>query len=276
MTSTPCKAYDLCFHLPSGWAYDLDGADMVPPSASVEPAGWVGPLGPAIPSNSWPRGPVTGLPMAHAVTVRLPKAYRHRGEEYVAVSFFQGEGQFAEDCPATANVNSDDPFCAQLAEYAPHPMMELREDILEGQFALLWLTEDEYSGAHGQPPADVRRDGEHLDEDEGPNAWDHADASPAISVGLVVRDDPNAGLVEGDEGYTDPWPAGEERPLEMSPWALALIGRCHLGGTIFPEQGTPAGLTPFVLELEEFGPLNFGSGNCQIDLKSEAFDWACG
>lgn len=61
------------------------------------------------------------------------------------------------------------------------------------------------------------------------------------------------------------------------PWALALEGRDgHLGGTAFPYQALPEGLTPYYLEFWEFGGLNFGGGSAQLDLESEVFDWACG
>jgi hypothetical protein len=63
---------------------------------------------------------------------------------------------------------------------------------------------------------------------------------------------------------------------DVEPWASALAGRCHLGGTAFPVQELPEGLTPWYLELTELPGLNFGGGGtAQIDLESDTFDWAC-
>lgn len=56
-----------------------------------------------------------------------------------------------------------------------------------------------------------------------------------------------------------------------------LFALSHLGGTAFPVQAMPAGLTPWYLEFEEISGLNFGGGgSAQIDLESNTFDWACG
>lgn len=38
----------------------------------------------------------------------------------------------------------------------------------------------------------------------------------------------------------------------------------------------PKGLTEYVLEFDEPGPVNFGGGRAQLDLESRVFDWACG
>ncbi len=53
------------------------------------------------------------------------------------------------------------------------------------------------------------------------------------------------------------------------------MGLSNLGGTAFPVQAMPEGLTPYYLEIDEIAGLNFGSGSCQIDLESDTFDWAC-
>lgn len=98
----------------------------------------------------------------------------------------------------------------------------------------------------------------------------------------MPRDDPNAdkapveifgGEKSANNGYLNPYDDEEE----LRPWAEPLWARCHLGGTSFPVQAMPEGLTPWYLELEEIAGLNFGGdGNAQIDLESDTFDWACG
>lgn len=238
-------------------------------------AGWAGSNGPGIDLATWPRGPLTGLPMMHVLTVLLPEEYRCRGPEFPAIAFFQGEGQFAnEDDPVRADPDSDDPFVRSLAATRPHPQLRPLSDLIGGAFALIWLTEAEYSAGPIAPPVDVRRDGEHSDEDEGPNAWD--EVVPMTTLWLGIRDDPNGGRApntSGDNGYREPFNARTNRWHE---WAEGLEYRCHLGGTTFCVQAMPQGLTPFYLELEEFGGLNFGGGTAQIDLVSDTFDWACG
>lgn len=201
--------------------------------------------------------------MFHVLTLALPPEYRRRGEEFPAIAFFQGEGQFAEE---TDRDDAEDPFLIDLASAAEHPQQTILTDIIDGKFALIWLTADEFLAGPTAPPADTRRPGEHVAQDEGPNAWD--EVHPTRDVWLVERIDPNTGRTpsedETDEGY---------RPA--SDWSDDLAGRCHLGGTVMPVQALPEGLTPYFLELEETPGTNYGSGNLQLDLESGTFDWAC-
>ena len=74
------------------------------------------------------------------------------------------------------------------------------------------------------------------------------------------------------DGFVPP-PRTEDWAL--TGWAEDLHLRSHLGGTSFPVQTLVEGFTPFYLELEELPGMNFGGGNAQIDLESDAFDWAC-
>ena len=245
-------------------AYDLiDESDTEAVPRDATPNGWIGSAGPGIAPASWPRGPQTGLPMFHVLTLALPPEYRRRGEEFPAIAFFQGEGQFAQE---REEDDSEDPFIADLASAVEHPQQTILTDIIDGKFALIWLTKEEFLAGPTAPPADTRRPGEHEAQDEGPNAWD--EIQPTLNVWLVERQDPNTGLVpsedESEGGYR---PAGE--------WAEEFYGRSHLGGTVMPIQALPEGLTPYFLELEEFDGVNFGSGNMQLDLESGVFDWAC-
>lgn len=258
-------AYDLAF----GAAGDLrkfPGRDSALPLTDPVEAGWTGSRGPAIEPEQWPRGPVTGLPMMHALTLKLPPEYRRKGPDLVAISFFQGEGQFAEEYP--------EPLALPPAQ--PHPQQTILEDIIGGQFALLWLTEDEFSGAACQLPEDVRTDEQRELDDEGPNAWE--EEHETVPVWLGVRTwDPNAGKtpVDGEsaDGYQE-WSSIADPELTAN--FEDAYGRCHLGGTAMPIQAMPEGLTPYFLELEELPGMNLGGGNLQLDLESGAFDWACG
>lgn len=265
-------SFDLYFEVGDGVAISAERSRPDFGVPSVAPRGWVGSAGPAIDPETWPRGPLTGLPMFHGLTLRLPEEYQRRGPGLPGIAFFQGEGQFAEQPP---EVEPSDPFHQQLAAHRTHPRLGLRSDIIDGRFALLWLNEAELAGGPTQPPVDSRRPGEHRPDDEGPNAWDTVEATRR--VWLAVRADPNSGLAPTER--TEP-PSGYQQPYDPAargwhPWAAPLPGRSHLGGTSFCVQALPEGLTPYYLELEELPGLNFGGGNAQIDLESEIFDWAC-
>lgn len=98
-----------------------------------------------------------------------------------------------------------------------------------------------------------------------------------MEVWLLDRLDPNAGRAPVDpldaaetRGYVSP--IGEDFARVL--WAQELAPS-HLGGTSLPVQALEEGFTPYYLELEELPGMNFGEGNAQIDLESEAFDWAC-
>ena len=94
----------------------------------------------------------------------------------MAFSFFAGDGQFAEDeaTEGVANAASDDPFEVQYAQARVHPYQLLLRDILDAEFAVLYLSEEEFS-SRTEPPQDVRRPGEHRDEEESFSAWALAD-----------------------------------------------------------------------------------------------------
>lgn len=253
-------------------AYNLhfNGKDL--PENAVE-IGWIGTKGPGIETKHWPRGELTGLPMLHGFTIELPEAYQTQGPQYPAIAFFQGEGQFAE----AFERDEADPFVKGLNASEDHPMLNRRVDIIGGQFAFIWLTREEFEAGPTAPPRDTRRKGEHGNDDEGPNAWD-----TEVEFGRVWRSDridPNAGVPPTDPAtgdYREPFHF-ENGSGDWRPWAKGLEPMAgHLGGTSFPYQALPMGLTATYLEFWEFGGLNFGGGSAQLDLKSEVFDWACG
>ncbi|GAA2013419.1 hypothetical protein [Brevibacterium samyangense] len=231
-------------------------------------AGRVGVAAPGIASEEWPRSSKTGLPMMHVLTLRLPEHFRRKGADLPGIAFFAGQGQFAEGFERTEG----DPFLAQLDASRVHPRFTLLTDIIDGEWGLMWLTEDELSGLT-EPPEDVRRTGEHVDTSEGVNAWDSQPAEE--KVWLVANGDPNVGTAptedDDESDYVDPF----DENYGLRDWAEPISGTCHLGGTVFPVQALPDGLTGYVLELEELEHVNLGGGNAQIDLESGAFDWAC-
>ncbi|MEJ5998186.1 hypothetical protein [Corynebacterium sp. H130] len=286
------KAYDLAFGPTSNeltWNPRGGEAANLPDAREI---GWTGAEGPGIPVESWPRGSMTGRPMWHALTIELPEEYRTRGEELVGISFFQGEGQFAEEdeqisAAWSGTAPNDDPFLVQLASVAgkKHPRCDILEDMIGGEFAVIWLTREEFEG-RTNPPEDPRREGEWAEDDCGANAWDGEAVSTKIWIGERVGD-VNAGYAP-EEGYLEPGEellTGEYRPLaydktgepEWDKWVEfgeTARGRCHLGGTTFCCQAVPE-ISAKYLEIEEFGALNFGGGNAQYCLETGEFEWAC-
>lgn len=274
-------AWNLIFEVPDrgasarpevGWT-TVDDDDLLPVPAT-EPAGWAGTAGPSIAWENWPRSSTTGLPMTHAFTLTLPEDFRRQGADRPAIAFFAGEGQFAENQPATVpDAASSDAFLRDLAAATDHPGLRRRRDIIGGEFALMWLTEAE-ARPSDLPVPDLRQDGLPADWSEGTVAWN--ETMPTLKVWLVPREDPNAGLApiglwDTDADHTSVF--GDDN--ELTAWASTAYDYAHLGGTAFPIQALPDGLTPWYLEIDEFGPLNFGGGSAQIDLESDTFDWAC-
>ncbi|MFH5211090.1 hypothetical protein ACHIPZ_23180 [Antrihabitans sp. NCIMB 15449] len=259
------RAFDVLF----GELGDLrstPGGRSVDPAAEPTRAGWTGSHGTTIDADQWPRGPWTGLPMMHVITLLLPEEYRRKGPEFVAVSFFQGEGQFATQFPQ--------PLRMPLAR--PHPQSTIFEDMIGGKFALIWLTQAEFDAGPSAPPAEARNAEQAAYDDEGANAWDHVE--PLVEVWIRPRDwDVNVGIAPSEswteDAYVDRFDSTDEA---FAAGAEASYDLSHLGGTTNCVQAVPQELTPYYLELEEISGTNFGGGNCQIDLESGVFDWACG
>jgi hypothetical protein len=190
--------------------------------------------------------------------------------------------------------------------------MEFRmKDIIDHNFAAIWLTQAEFAGPLCQPP---RLAGNALLQKNPPPPWlglgtaraafdlhigsyERLDeiankywyrlfgrvpeiGHHAYGIAITVREgDPNAGrpprdkLLHKDElgDYVAPY-SKEAEPFDLA----RLSARNHLGGTMFPCQWTPKYSATY-LEIEEhFGGFNFGGGNGQLDLASMKFDWACG
>lgn len=124
--AAPTRAYDLWFGDTADTLQAIPGREGAPPTDPVVPVGWLGHRGPAIDPVTWPRGPVTGLPMMHVLTMWRPPEYRRRGEVCPGIAFFAGEGQLADPAHApVADPASPDPFLAGLATARPHAELRL-------------------------------------------------------------------------------------------------------------------------------------------------------
>lgn len=264
-------AWNLLYQLEGGaatWARAKQ-PDVARPAHA--PSGWAGSDGPGIEWRHWPRSEETGLPMQHALTLWLPQDYRRKGEHYPGIAFFVGAGESGGDRPQGAP-GSEDPFLADLALAEDHPLLGRRRSLIDEEYALLWLTADQLAAGPTAAHPDTRRPGEHVDDSDGSNAWDAS--YPRRDVWLVPREDPNAGIAPGDEAYEEP---PTDQSYRYTGWADGLANVAHLGGTVFPAQDVPEGLSPWYLELMDSGPMNFGGdGSAQIDLETDVFDWACG
>lgn len=196
-------------------------------------------------------------------------------DQISAINFVCSRERF---CLLSPDASSGDPFLRDLAHAIDHPMVRCRKDILDGEHALIWLTKEEIIGGPKPPHPDTHRPGEHASYDTTIDAWENP-LEPG-RIWLLPREDHNVGLVprqmrnEGpiaEDGYISPF----AEKYQLLPWAENLRLMSHLGGTPFPVNDLPAGLTPWYLKLEEIGELNYGGGNAQINLESLTFDWSC-
>jgi hypothetical protein len=288
----------MAFALPSR-AYDLQMLDR--PADRARDHGWVYGLPPGITSEQWPLDPLTGYPLMHGFTLRLPDDYRVHGADIVAVSFFA----IAPDHNDGRDPDAPEIREAVLARPA-HPRLSRMSDILGYDYAALLLTEREYDGAFATPPAplaiatterprwlEVGSASAFL-ETAAPYAQKMFAAPPRAelaenrAIALTPRaHDPNAGKAPQD-AFKKRNPPTDYQPYYYYDGGVTSIDNFrlhdwgkdhapnHLGGTMRPSQSVPE-LSPFYVEFEEyFGGYNFGGGNAQLDFRDMTFDWACG
>lgn len=275
---TPTKSYNFIFdnEKQPGKAskhphYGVIEPEILTPTRVED--GWIGSHGPNIPWRNWPRNPKNKLPMFHVITFRVPEEYRIKGEEYVGLSIFQGETLNSEDYEFDL---PNSPFHKDFLEHVQHPAGKTLISQYEDAFAVIWLKEEQLQPK--APERDLTQPGENeISKLEEPNTWQKPfsynpfkDYTP---VWLVEREDLNTGKrpnEDNEDGYIDSYELDD---------AIVdnLYSYSHIGGTAFPVQGIPDGLTPYYVELEEFPGMNMGdAGNMQLDLKSDVVDWACG
>jgi hypothetical protein len=288
----------VAFDLPSR-AYDLQMQDR--PADRVRDHGWVFGLPPGIASEQWPLDPVSGYPLMHGFTLKLPEDYRVHGEGIVAVSFF-----------ATAPDHNDggapdDPEIREaVAARASHPRLSRMTDILDYEYAAILLTKAEYDGALAIPPAPLAlatADRPRWLDVGGASAFHESapayarkllpstprtDLAENRAIVLTARgSDPNAGKDPRDTHVAQGQPTGYQPyyyyvdgvvsrdNFRLHDWSKDHAPN-HLGGTMRPCQAVPE-MSPFYIEFEEyFGGYNFGGGNAQLDFRDMTFDWACG
>ena len=238
----------------------------------------------------WPRSRVNGLPMAHVFTVLVPSEYRTKGEDLVAIALFQADDHVADVVEGVADTieiqelseeaDESEPFWASLLEYATsrHPQESYLEDLIDGGWAVVWLTETEFRGPAAMPPAQAVGVFPDYDSSDGTSAY--APQNDRQYVRLVVRAaDPNVGKMPEEfpsKAAGEYVPMYSEKGQELGLNKL-FWGKVHFGGTSSPCQGEPD-TSPFYLEFDEtLGGANLGGdGVAFVDLLNDRLDWACG
>jgi hypothetical protein len=146
-------------------AYDLDMLHREVDRTAPDNHGWVFGLPPGITPEQWPLDPISGYPLMHGFTVKLPEEYRVHGPEIVALSFFatatdqnDGGARKREDLhAAVTDANAPPPDNRHLLTFwkqakASHPRLHRMSDILDYEYAVILLTETEFNGPLSQPP----------------------------------------------------------------------------------------------------------------------------
>ncbi len=146
-------------------AYDLEMLHRDVERAAPGNHGWVFGLPPGITPEQWPLDPISGYPLMHGFTVKLPEEYRVHGPDIVALSFFataadQNDGGARKRDDLYAAVTDADasppdnrhllPFWRQAK--ARHLRLHRMSDILDYEYAVILLTEAEFNGPLCQPP----------------------------------------------------------------------------------------------------------------------------
>ncbi len=223
-------------------------------------AGWEYGLPPGLSPAQWPRSRSSGLPLVHGFTVRVPTRFRAKGSERVALSYFHpgSSESYRSEAAQTKRVRAilkggalkkaeqGHAFWEALREHAAavHPATVYYKDILKHEHAIVWHTEEELQGARCPRPETL------LPEGIKPEAM-HLDN-----------------------------PVEKEKPLcflEKEPKRVYI----QFGWPLHPvqddeDQLRDKGFGEMVLEIEsDVGGVNYGDGNCQIDLESDLLDWAC-
>lgn len=273
-------------------AFEIEISDM------DHQEGWTAGMPAGISHQQWPRSTYYGYPLPHRFTVKVPREYRVKGDEFIAVSVFFGSDEpyqqyrkkyqgveqvFAN--PTLSPEQEKSPFWQGLLAYIqnPHPMERRMKDILGQSWALIWLTKEEFQAPLSDFPSHASSlypgfSIEEMNKDEiGTNCFSDYDDPHYIRMS-IRKGDVNVGRsMEEFEDIDDPNHyipifSEEGKKFQLNQY----FGSNHIGGTANPYQGYPE-FSPFYIEFEEeMGGMNMGGGNGQIDLLHDMVDWACG
>lgn len=300
-------------------AYDISLGDWRDGEPDRDGDGWCFGLPPGLAPEAWPIDPNGGHPLVHGFTLRLPEDYRIHGPQVVALAFFatpaddnDGGGRaWRQDVHDIIAVPAAEPPADPALRAwwdrarAVHPRTARMTDILDYHYAVVLLTEAEWTAPCTRPPgaiddprhAEARRPGWLGAGSAAAYAAFERKAPPPIAgdpflthrpLALTPRaNDPNAGKAPRETFDDSPTETGyqshfywEDGIIEVAKWRehdwAKDHAQNHLGGTMRPIQAMPE-FSPFYIGFEEeMGGFNFGSGNAQLDFRDMRFDWACG
>jgi hypothetical protein len=125
--------------------------------------GWCFGQPPGILPEQWPLDPLTGYPLVHGFTLRLPRDYRCHGADIVGLSVFacwsgHSDGGTTPDeeirsVMAGSSAPADSrylPFWTSVQN--SHPRLSRVTDVLDDNYAVILLNEGELNGPYCQPP----------------------------------------------------------------------------------------------------------------------------
>jgi hypothetical protein len=137
-------------------AYNLEILHQEP-IPGPECHGWCFGLPAGISPRQWPLDPLTGYPLVHGFTLRLPPDYRCHGPEIAGLSFFascveHSDGGTAPDDAIQSAMTG--PAAPDDERYLPfwnaaqdsHPRLHRMIDVLDDSFAVILLSEAELNG----------------------------------------------------------------------------------------------------------------------------------
>lgn len=268
-------------------------------------SGWCFGLPPGISQDQWPLDPENGFPLAHGFTMILPQDYLCHGSEILGLSFFgpsfdinEGGTPLIEEVQAIFANSPEQPSDPDLlvfweSKVNQHPCLHRMKDLLECNYALILLTEQELTGPLCHPPSltpnrfrdrlkvpawlksgaafALFQSGWHSDFFQGLDVVPESRLNFDLAFTFQARsDDPNAGLSPCSED--DPKQTGylhcENEPTSGSnKWCDAETW-LHLGGTMRADINPPR-MSPYYVEFEQyFGGFNFAYGTMQVDFLS--------
>jgi len=182
--------------------------------------------------------------------------------------------------------------CEKSGEKEHHVHPREKRFNRDGEFALIWLTEEEFCGKvcdlPGAGPNASNACQEYLEflDEDFPPEWFRLEAYEDPNVGFQPMEQEEDDEEELDEQLEakelrEPMRPSSPPPSYVSPYSerggtqgLLDVGS-HLGGTSFSARGLPSGLSSYYLEIAHgFGGLDFGGeGNGQLDLLNETWTW---
>ncbi len=145
-------------------AYDINIQHNTVEPGADDCDGWCFGLPPGITPEQWPLDPISGYPLMHGFTIRLPDDYRCHGPEIAALSFFataadQNDGG-ARARPALREAvlgSGGAPAQPELMPFyaaarSAHPRLHRMQDILGYEYAVVLLKTEEFAGPPCPPP----------------------------------------------------------------------------------------------------------------------------